>query len=77
LKAAIIRHSDEAYLADIVERLLGRSIDSFGMRTTMLRFIADKVETYSAFDDDAAPMDDDRLSMEIDGKTTEFPHSML
>jgi hypothetical protein len=75
--ASFIRHSDEAYIADIVERLLGRPIDSFGMHTTMLRFIADKVQAYSAFDDDAAPMDDDRLSMEIDGKTTEIPHSML
>jgi hypothetical protein len=75
--ASFIRHSDEAYIADIVERLLGRPIDAFGMHTAMLRFITEKVETYSAFDDDAAPVDEDRLSMGLGGQKMEIPHSML
>lgn len=70
---AFAKSCDHAYIVEIAERLLGRSLDSFGLHAAMLQLAAGKVEAYSAYADDAAPVDDDAMMID----EAKLPHSEI
>jgi hypothetical protein len=70
---AFVKSCDAAYIADIAERLLGRPSDSFGLHAAMLQLAAGKIEAYSAYADDAAPVDDDAMTID----EVALPHSEI
>ncbi|MCI0560067.1 MAG: hypothetical protein MN733_16380, partial [Nitrososphaera sp.] len=74
---SFIKRCDNKYIVDIVERLLGRPFDAFGIHAAMLQFAVDKVQTYATFEDGAAPEDTDVFTIGIDSDKIEIPHSQL
>jgi hypothetical protein len=74
---SFIKRCDDKYIVDVAERLLGRPFESFSLHAHMLQFAAGKVETYSVFKDNAAPIDEDILTIGTGSDKIEIPHSRL
>ena len=69
-----VKASDDAYVVETAERLLGRSAGSFALHVSVLRLAADRTEAYTAYADDAAPVDDDAM---IIGGDARLPFSEI